>query len=355
MEKRTPTFMAAGRKSVMYNPYKIAGDILSVSSESSNEFNSVDLYGSAVQEKKECSMGSAFHLENESGTGNITVYQAFPGMELIYNDMHMEYCSKRQNPRAGVIEINYCREGRCECTFGEHSYCYMAADNLSICSLQGKAHTSSFPTSHYHGITVTIDFNGITEDMKRILELLSIHLTRISEFAGKQDFYMVRANETVRHIFSELYSVQDHIKSSYIKIKLLELLLVMTEMDFDAGKTQYIYFSKAQRDCIRQIHDFIVEHIAEHYTIEELSERFEISPTAMKRCFKGMYGTPIYAYFRIYRLQIAEKLLREGQLSVAEIAAEIGYTNPNKFTSAFRAEYGMSPTEYKKNVQMDRK
>jgi AraC-like DNA-binding protein len=94
----------------------------------------------------------------------------------------------------------------------------------------------------------------------------------------------------------------------------------------------------------------MVEHIAEHYTIGELAERFEISPTAMKNCFKGIYGVPIYAYFRTYRLQIAERLLREGELSVAEIAAKIGYTNPNKFTSAFCSEYGMPPTRYKKNV-----
>ena len=32
---------------------------------------------------------------------------------------------------------------------------------------------------------------------------------------------MVRANETVQHIFSELYTVQEHIKPSYIRIKLL--------------------------------------------------------------------------------------------------------------------------------------
>ena len=166
---------------------------------------------------------------------------------------------------------------------------------------------------------------------------------------------MVRANETVQHIFSELYTVQDHIKLSYIRIKLLEFFLILTEMEFDSYKTNYVYYSKVQRDCIRQIREFIVENITEHYTIEELSERFEISPTAMKRCFKGIYGAPIYAYLRTYRLHIAEKLLREGKSSVGEIATEIGYTNPNKFTSAFRAEYGMSPTEYKKNVQMGRK
>ena len=339
----------------MNNPYKIAGNILSGTSTFHDDFSSIDLYGAAVQKKNENSICSTFHLENESGIGNISVYQAFPGVELVYNDMHMEYCNKTQNPREGVLEINYCREGRCECAFGEQSYCYMAANNLSICSLQGKSHTSSFPTSHYHGITVTIDYHGITDEMKRVLELLSVDLTRIMEFAEKQDFYMVRANETVQHIFSELYTVQDHIKLSYIRIKLLEFFLILTEMEFDSYKTNYAYYSKVQRDCIRQIREFIVENITEHYTIEELSERFEISPTAMKRCFKGIYGAPIYAYLRTYRLQIAEKLLPEGKSSVGEIATEIGYTNPNKFTSAFRAEYGMSPTEYKKNVQMGRK
>lgn len=330
--------------------YKIAGEILSASAAADGGFSSVDLYGPSVQKKKEGALCSVFHLENESGTGDITVYQAFPGMELVYNDMHMGYCNKTQDPRAGIIEINYCREGRCECAFGEQSYCYMAAGDLSICALQRRSHTASFPTSHYHGVTVTIDLAGITEEMRKILELLSVDLTRISEFSGKRDFYLVRANETVQHIFSELYTVQEHNKPSYIKIKLMELLLVLTELDLDEGKADRVYFSQAQRDCIRQIHDFVAEHIAEHYTIEELAERFEISPTAMKNCFKGVYGAPIYAYFRTYRLQIAERLLREGQLSVAEIAAKIGYANPNKFTSAFRSEYGMPPTAYKKNV-----
>lgn len=103
------------------------------------------------------------------------------------------------------------------------------------------------------------------------------------------------------------------------------------------------------------ISDIMSGLAATHYTIEELAERFEISPTSLKKCFKEMYGVPIYTYCRTYRLQIAEKMLREGQLSVAEIAAKIGYINPNKFTSAFCSEYKMTPTEYKKNVQMDRK
>ena len=73
----------------------------------------------------------------------------------------------------------------------------------------------------------------------------------------------------------------------------------------------------------------------------------------MKKCFKEMYGDSVYAYIKRYRLQVAEKLLRERKLTIAEIAAQIGYLNPNKFTSAFCAEYRMPPTEYRKKVQME--
>ena len=67
----------------MNNSYKVAGAILFGTSTVHNDFSSIDLYGSAVQKKTENAICSVFHLENESGTGNIAVYQAFPGMELI--------------------------------------------------------------------------------------------------------------------------------------------------------------------------------------------------------------------------------------------------------------------------------
>lgn len=82
-------------------------------------------------------------------------------------------------------------------------------------------------------------------------------------------------------------------------------------------------------------HRGFVEHFNEHYTIDELSERFDLSPTVMKKCFRGVYGDSVYAYMKRYRLQMAERLLKESGLTIGEIAAQIGYLNPNKYTSAF--------------------
>ncbi len=298
-------------------------------------------------------MHNYFHLENESGTGDILVYQVFPGIELVYNDMHMEYCNKNQKTASNVMEINYCKEGRCECLFGKGQYCYMSAGDLSFCSLQDSSHQSEFPTSHYHGITITISFSMITDEMKKVLELLSVDLERIKELSDMRDFTIIRANKTIEHIFSELYMIPEAIKLGYIRVKVLELLLVLTEARFIKGMTETserLHFSEAHIDTIKQIHAFLVKNYGEHYTIDYLAEHYNISPTVMKKCFKGVYGESVYAYMKRYRLQIAEKLLREETLTIGEIASDIGYLNPNKFTSAFCAEYGMPPTDYRKNL-----
>ena len=338
----------------MRNPYELARNILqSVPDEKTlsreGRFNSIDLYGAAVHEKGQQDQSChSFHLENESGVGDITLYHVFPGIELVYNDMHMAYCNKNQEPASDVMEINYCREGRSECLFGEHQYCYMSAGDLSFCSLQDHSHQSEFPTAHYHGITVTVDFSRITEEMKNVLELLSVDLERIRELSRMQEFTIIRANQTIEHIFSELYRIPEKVRYGYIRVKVLEILLVLTGLDFKGDSPSPVHFSVTQIQVIKEIHEFLVEHFDEHYTIEELSERFRISPTAMKKCFKGVYGDSIYSYMKLYRLQVAERLLKESKLTVGEIASQVGYLNPNKFTSAFTTAYGMSPSAYRK-------
>lgn len=330
------------------NPYKLAESILQ--SPFSDEFSSIDLYGSSVAaaDNNAC---NRFHLENESGVGDITLYHVFPGIELVYNDMHMAYCNQNQKPASDILEINYCIEDRSECLFGEHQYCYMAAGDLSFCSLQDHAHQSEFPTSHYHGIIITVDFSRITAEMSNILTLLSVNLEQIKTLSQMRDFTIIRANPSVRHIFSELYQIPENIRQGYIRVKVLELLLILTGMNPEKDRSEHAHFSEMQIRIIKEMHAFLMEHFSEHYTITELSERFELSPTVLKKCFKGVYGSSIYSYMKQYRLQVAERLLKESTLTVNEIATQIGYLNPNKFTAAFNAAYGMPPTSYRrKNI-----
>lgn len=82
--------------------------------------------------------------------------------------------------------------------------------------------------------------------------------------------------------------------------------------------------------------------------MEQLSKRFSIPVSSLKRCFKGVYGTAIYSFMRSYRMDLASHLLMETNETIATISAKVGYANCGKFSEAFKAATGMSPIEYRK-------
>ena len=247
----------------MKNAYELAENILkskpdkNIELKSSDSFASIELYGtSACKKVQDTEFCECFHLENESGTGMITLYHVFPGIDLVYNDIHMEYCNKEQKlvyndihmeycnkeqkPASSVMEINYCMEGRCECVFEQNEYGYIAAGDLSFCSLKKTGHVSEFPTSRYHGITITLDFSMITDEMKRILQLLSVNLEKISNISKTHSFTIIRANQSIEHIFLELYKIPEEIRYGYIRVKILELLLVLTGFDLKKNNSEHV-------------------------------------------------------------------------------------------------------------------
>ena len=99
---------------------------------------------------------------------------------------------------------------------------------------------------------------------------------------------------------------------------------------------------------MKQAAALLTQELTVRRTIEQLAQEVGLSPTALKSCFKGIYGSSVYAYQKEYRLQMAQKLLTETDSTIAEIAHQIGYENPNKFSSAFRQSFGMTPTQYRK-------
>ena len=68
----------------------------------------------------------------------------------------------------------------------------------------------------------------------------------------------------------------------------------------------------------------------------------------LKNCFKAVYGNPVFVYRKEYKMQAAARLLKMTDKSVTEIAALVGYENPNKFSSAFKKMFARSPREYRK-------
>jgi AraC-like DNA-binding protein len=103
-------------------------------------------------------------------------------------------------------------------------------------------------------------------------------------------------------------------------------------------------------ETVRKVHDYLVEHLSERVTIEELSRMFHINATTLKDAFKTEYGTSLAAHIKEHRMEKAATLLHESGMSVAEIAKIVGFESRSRFTTAFREKYGVLPSEYRSSL-----
>lgn len=308
-----------------------------------------DLYGSEVQVVTQREKYAIYRMVSANGQGTMTSYNVFPGIEILYNDFHMGTCFDNKRSLNNIMEINHCRQGRFECDFPNGSCVYLEEGDLSVNMLGNRIKNSYFPLEHYQGVSIVIDIDEAANSISTVLSDISIDLYALRDklCSGNRCFIM-RAKDSVDHIFSELYTVPDKVKFGYFKIKVLELLLFLSIVEVSELKDERTYFSKKQVEIVKSLKAYITENLEYHYTLKELSDHFGISLTSLKLCFKGVYGTSIYAFMRSYRMQTAAVLLRQGTESVTTIANKVGYINASKFASAFKKIMGVSPLAYRK-------
>ena len=106
-------------------------------------------------------------------------------------------------------------------------------------------------------------------------------------------------------------------------------------------------FTVEQVETAHRVHEYLTAHINERHTIESLSRKFLINQTTLKNVFRAVYGNSVASHIKEHRMEEAAKLLSEGKLSIAEVSSRVGYESQSKFTAAFKAAYGVLPTEYR--------
>lgn len=98
----------------------------------------------------------------------------------------------------------------------------------------------------------------------------------------------------------------------------------------------------------------ITSDLRQHHPAWELAAQFSVSETSLKNYFRGVYGQNISIYLREVRMQRVAELLTTTNLSVSEIAEQVGYLNQSKFSSAFKKQFNASPLEFKRRKNLER-
>lgn len=94
--------------------------------------------------------------------------------------------------------------------------------------------------------------------------------------------------------------------------------------------------------------DYININFANQLRVEEISEMFNYSKYHFARLFKETTGFTLVEHITKRRCEHARLLLRDTQKSVSQICYECGFDTPSYFTKAFKKQYDILPSDYRK-------
>jgi AraC-like DNA-binding protein len=280
--------------------------------------------------------------------GKMETYSLFPGIIIAFIDINIDNIDnvfyEDEIPHR-LLEINHCSGGRYSYAVGDDKIIYFGKGDLCVSIYDLTKTNSDFPLGYYKGLEIFIDVDVANDYVKEYIpdfDLIEIY----ESLENSRGYRLVRANEKIDHVIGELYCVDERIKEPYFKLKCLELLLFVSIANVSA--TESISLSKRQVDIVEKVKDDLIGDLQSTITIDDLAVKYGISKTALKNCFKEVYGKPIFKWRKEYKLDYACRLIEEGELSISEISKMVGYSSPSKFSQAFRQHVGCTPSQYKK-------
>jgi len=98
---------------------------------------------------------------------------------------------------------------------------------------------------------------------------------------------------------------------------------------------------------LKQVKDFIEDRLAEELTLADMAAVVHMSPSHFSRSFKAATKQPPYRYVTQRRIERAKLLLSVTQLSTAEVAYRVGFSNKSHFIAQFRKSTGTTPQRYR--------
>jgi len=99
---------------------------------------------------------------------------------------------------------------------------------------------------------------------------------------------------------------------------------------------------------IREIKDFLDEHLFEDHPIKDICRRFVINREKLQSGFIDLCGHTVHAYLIHQRMASAARRLIETDDSIKAIALETGYKKQRSFNKTFKSLFNLTPAAYRR-------
>lgn len=153
----------------------------------------------------------------------------------------------------------------------------------------------------------------------------------------------------------------DEKKAHGILVDVFHYLGSSIQSQRDMGAMLLLYFFHYIISCSQSVRfslqpdigraaEYVLAHLDEDVTIEELAEVAILSVPRFKEKFKSQMGLPPREFINAQKIKAAESMLQEGE-NVMDVAMALGFSSSNYFSVVFKRHLGVSPTEYQRRAK----
>lgn len=136
---------------------------------------------------------------------------------------------------------------------------------------------------------------------------------------------------------------------------LLRLLLISLLRSEQTRRSEKPKALPATSHTEQRIVDHLIQTISarsgQKLSLQQLADSAHISTTYLHRIFRTQLGMTPGVHLAKVRIEESKLLLRDGALSMGEIAKQLGFSSQQQFSRQFRAVAGMTPSEYVRTLR----
>lgn len=213
---------------------------------------------------------------------------------------------------------------------------YLAAPNFAntvIASTDHKLRSLSFPVAYWQQVLDETATRGVSWENLRL-------------YRGSFNSPVIQSTLRKLWVLSDEEGAPTRLLARAAGCEILAELCRLSGTPFTPAKGALAPW--AERNC----QEFMRSRLSEDISLDELAAEAKLSPYHFARMFKQSFGVPPRVYFTKLRIERACELLALTNLSITEIAFQIGYSSSQVLSRVFFKHQRISPSDYRQIIRV---
>lgn len=199
------------------------------------------------------------------------------------------------------------------------------------------------------------DMKGVTSLIKDVIQ--EIHARKIDEHFVKQIFSKLVVttidtledeNISIRNIVPDANGIYDAVQRADT---LLELEDILTDV---FHRIVTLLKDKKASWYIKEIMDYIHENYQRDISLVNVAEKVSLNSSHVSKVFREWTGKNFVEYLATYRINIAKEIMQKEDISMNEVIRKSGFNNMQTFMRTFKKYEGITPGQFKQNLQLSK-